>query len=105
MEHGLKPAEFWALTPWQFKTYLHGRQRAENKEHNKNVWLFWHSVVWSKMKKIPELKRFMINDGDEAEKQPKKEKKKINEDVIMAWLMGAKALHEQKQRKKQGDDK
>jgi hypothetical protein len=73
---GIKPAEFWDLTPWQFRCCLEAYGEMTEHRHNREVWLAWHQVAFARCKKMPDLKTLLS----------KKEMKGIDEAAIIARL-------------------
>lgn len=64
---GLKPAEFWSLTPYECWTYCHARAKAETEAYRVQLFGAWHSAGFARQKRLPPLSKVLSFD---AGKQP-----------------------------------
>lgn len=49
---GLKPAEFWQLTPREYERYVEGRERAEIAGWQRSAWEAWHAAMFARAKRL-----------------------------------------------------
>lgn len=56
---GIKPTEFWGLTPWETFAYIEAQNKAIKAEREHATWCMWHGAVLARMQTIPPLERFL----------------------------------------------
>ena len=59
--YGLKPGEFWTLTPYETYTWVEARLEAEGDVYDKLFWHAWHVAALSRQKKLEssDIKKFL----------------------------------------------
>jgi hypothetical protein len=95
----MKPAEFWRLTPREFRRYMAGRVKAERRALAMTITGAWHVAAWSpgrtKKHKLPDLGRITRRIlGEKRRVQTPAESLKIAERLNM--LFGGKDLRKAK---------
>lgn len=80
---GLKPDEFWKLTYNEFIEMLIGHRKRERHEINKLLYTAWHMAVFSRQKKIPELKTILIDE--EQQERPKEQTPEQMLAIVRIW--------------------
>jgi hypothetical protein len=81
-EMGMRPEEFWKLTPYEFQTMIEGHTNKQKNKYNDLKGLAWYIAVLSRAKEIPELEKLL------GESTPKKEQTP-EEMVAIARILNA----------------
>jgi hypothetical protein len=56
------PADFFAMTPWQFSVYCKSYGKKMEAEYQQAAWLAWHIEAFARTKKLPKLKDVLGNN-------------------------------------------
>lgn len=97
MAMGMQPDQFWRMQPWHTALYIKTRYDRLLQDRDHGAWLMWHGAALTRMKKIPDISRFLSKAMDKVKEETKKTLSPEKESVILGWLQGAKAAHEEKQ--------
>ena len=94
---GLKPDEFWALTPREWAALMKGRRYAERREAARSISLAWHTAGWSRSRKrLPNLATLLRKiTGERAPEQTPRQAVKMAE-VLNAMFGGEDKRSEEK---------
>ena len=68
-ELGLRPSEFWALTPAEFLALVDGYRRVQVRRSNDLVSLAWWAAAFARQDRLPALKDLL----QDPEAEPVKE--------------------------------
>lgn len=55
----MKPAEFWSLTPYESAIWCRQATEREGTAYKIAVFGAWHSAVFARQKKVPNLEKIM----------------------------------------------
>mgnify|MGYP006921328237 CR=1 FL=1 len=77
---GLKPHEYWDLTPKEFKIMLDDYQEKQKEKTADMLYLSWHSAAFQRSKKIPKLADIMSGI---FKKKPKTSTKSYSREEII----------------------
>jgi len=94
---GMKPAEFWSLTPYETTQWFKAQAERNNDlyklEWNQTVFASWHTAAFQRSKHMPKYETMLKMIGIEvAKKQSPKEMLQIAEQLTLA--MGGKPREE-----------
>lgn len=56
---GLKPQEYWELTPKEFKIMLDDYQERQKEKTANMLYQSWHSAAFQRCKKLPKLENII----------------------------------------------
>lgn len=83
---GLKPAEFWDLTPAEFRVMHKGYLKARTRRINEMIYQAWRTADLIKAAELPELQSLLL------EETPRRKAKQTVEDQVMRLSALAIAL-------------
>jgi hypothetical protein len=58
-EAGLKPGEFWTLTPYETRICMEGEAERRKAEYRLALFEAWHSAAFQRAKRMPKLQNVM----------------------------------------------
>jgi len=79
---GIKPSEFWELTPYEFSLIVQYKNEELNSKYNEMLFLAWHIEALQRQKKLPKLDNILIKKKDK--KKSLQESRKRNQ--LIEWL-------------------
>lgn len=56
---GLRPDDFWALTPFAFSLIAEAHIKKSESEFDVTRWAIWHQAAFTRAKKMPTFKEFV----------------------------------------------
>lgn len=75
---GIKPKDFWELTPYQLTILTKEYKRQQEFEHDAAMWRLYHAATFHRAKKLPPLSDYLST--------AKKNNKNIDENAILIRL-------------------
>jgi hypothetical protein len=58
-EAGLKPGEFWQLTPYETRIWIDGQSKAERRRYRLALWSAWHVEAFRRRRRLPRLALYL----------------------------------------------
>ncbi len=81
-------AEFWALTPRELGAVLDAARWRLQREHERDAWLAWHIAALQRVKRLPDLRRFMGRDKARPLRGAELERRRREHEEIVRRLGG-----------------
>lgn len=82
-ELGFSPDLFWRITPREMMAHVQGAVRRARRERNEAIALAWNTATLMRVKKMPRLKRLLVDD--EPKEPSKKQSWKVQLDIMRIW--------------------
>lgn len=60
---GIRPSEFWRMTPWQLSTLLDVETDAQRARYDLAVFTAWHVEAFARTKRLPDLRVVLSSRG------------------------------------------
>lgn len=86
---GVKPAEFWRLTPRESYALFAGAEKTRVSARQLALWTAWHSAMFERSKKLPELKPLLEKLNPPEPQTPSQLRATL---LAIAKQMGAKVI-------------
>ena len=66
---GMSPSEFWSLTPYELTVFIEERAEARQAEYREAMSIAWHTALFQRSKKLPDLRALMYKLGAPRQSQ------------------------------------
>lgn len=86
---GVKPAEFWRLTPRESYALFSGAEKIRISARQLALWSAWHGALFERSKKLPELKPMLDKMNPAEPMTPSQLRASL---IAIAKQMGAKIV-------------
>jgi len=63
---GFDPARFWDLTFSELELMFEAAGKRAVRERNERAWSVWHIAALQRVKKLPDLRKMMVNEKPAA---------------------------------------
>lgn len=66
---GIRPMEFWDLTPLEISSVIHAFNKKTKQDHEDRLVMTYLGAYWQRVKKMPSLKEVLNDTPRESKKQ------------------------------------
>lgn len=89
---GLKPAEFWASTPYDTREWCRQHAERETSGYKLGTYIAWHCALYARQKRLPELATIMKRFDTPAPVKPQSAAALLDKVRILNAAFGGKEI-------------